>query len=126
MPWERFIKHIPEGMSRALYDKPAKISLHACGVFQFNLKALAMVHACKAEWVELHFETTRNLIGFTFHDKVGTHRFRLSPSGAGPSKKVGCTAFLKEYGITCPSKAVQLNPRVDDGMLCAAIPEGRV
>lgn len=122
MPWERFIKAIPQAGSVALYRKRAMVSLGPHGAFTLNRGAVQMAGADGCEFAELWFNQRRKECGFTFSRGPRKHALRFSPVNDSPARKIACRTFIAMFGLKLPSRAVKMVPRMEGGKLIVSLP----
>lgn len=123
MPWERFIKVLPEAQSVPLYKKPACVSLMACGTFNFNRAAVEMACADNCEYLELFFNREISQAGFIFYDGPTQHTMRFAPIGNSIGRKCAGKSFAQEFGLIIPKHAVKMVPQIAGGRLIVNLPQ---
>lgn len=124
MPWERFIRVLPESQSVPLYEKPPCVSLMACGTFNFNRAAVEMAGAADCEYLEMFFNAAIKQAGFIFRVGPSKHSMRFAPIGNSIGRKCAGKSFAHEFGLIIPNHAVKMTPQIAGGRLIVNLPEG--
>ncbi len=123
MPWQRYVRVLPEGMKVPLYKKTACVSLMRCGTFNFNRAAVEMAGADGCDYVELFFNREIRQAGFVFHIRPSRHTLRFAPSGNGVARKCAGKSFAADFGLIIPERAVKMEPQIAGGRLIVNLPQ---